>query len=77
MIFKWWILPEAGSYQPAVTLANLNSNRITVPVPADAAGRNFHVICEVTDSGTPHLTSYRRVIFESKAGTPAAKRNNP
>lgn len=76
LVFKWWILPEAGSYQPAVMLANPNSNRITVSVPSDAAGKNFHLICEVTDNGTPNLTSYRRVIFEPMAGTPAANRKN-
>ncbi len=73
LIFKWWILPEAGSYEPEVMLANPNSNRITVSVPSDAAGKRFHVICEVTDNGTPHLTSYRRVIYEPRA---ANKRTN-
>jgi Protein of unknown function (DUF1593) len=67
LVFKWWILPEAGTYQPAVPLATTNSNRITVRVPSDSAGKNFHVICEVTDNGTPNLTSYRRVIFEPVA----------
>lgn len=62
--FKWWILPEAGTYANAVTMANTNSSRVTVDVPTDSAGKSFHVICEVTDNGTPNLTSYRRVIFE-------------
>jgi hypothetical protein len=69
LAFKWWVLPEAGSYPGAVTLANPTSSRITVPVPADAAGKTFHVICEVTDNGAPKLTSYRRVIFEPPAAT--------
>jgi type 1 glutamine amidotransferase len=73
LVFKWWLLPEAGSYQSPVTLTNANSNRVTVTVPADAAGKTFHLICEVTDDGTPNLTSYRRVIFEPRAGIPAAK----
>jgi hypothetical protein len=77
LVFKWWVLPEAGSYQTAVTLADSSSNRIIVPVPADTAGKSFHVICEVTDNGTPNLTSYRRVIFEPRTrleprGTSAA-----
>lgn len=67
LVFKWWILPEAGSYQQAVSLAHTNSNRMTVSVPSDAAGKNFHIICEVTDNGTPNLSSYRRVIFEPVA----------
>lgn len=73
LAFKWWVLPEAGSYQPAVTLTNTNSSQITVTVPSDAAGKSFHVICEVTDKGTPNLTSYRRVIFEPLAAGLAAK----
>lgn len=72
LAFKWWLLPEAGSYQASVTLMSTNSNRLTVPVPTDAAGKIFRVICEVKGSGTPNLTSYRRVIFEPTAGTPAA-----
>lgn len=74
--FKWWILPEAGSYQGTLTLANTNSNQIPVTVPPDAAGKSFHVICEVTDNGTPNLTSYRRLIFEPQAGTPAGSRKD-
>jgi hypothetical protein len=76
LVFKWWILPEAGSYQPAVTLTNTNSNRITVRVSSDSAGKSFHVICEVTDNGTPNLTSYRRVIFEPVAKDSTATGNN-
>jgi hypothetical protein len=64
LTFKWWILPEAGTYTRAVTIADADSNRITINVPADSAGKSFHVICEVTDNGTPNLTGYRRIIFE-------------
>lgn len=74
LTFKWWILPEAGTYQPAVTLAKTNSHRITVNVPADSAGKSFHVICEVTDNGSPNLSSYRRVIFEPTDKVPAVNR---
>jgi len=30
--------------------------------PAGAAGKTVHVILEVTDSGSPPLTAYRRVV---------------
>jgi hypothetical protein len=76
LVFNWWVLPEAGSYQPAMTLANSSSNRITIPVPPDAAGKNFHVICEVTDNGMPPLTSYRRVIIAPQAETPTVNKIN-
>jgi hypothetical protein len=43
-----------------VTLADASTPRVTVTprVPGIA-----HVILEVTDNGTPSLTSYRRVIL--------------
>ena len=60
------MLPEAGTYYTqAITLANSSSSKLTPTVPADSAGKTVHVICEVTDNGTPNLTSYRRVIFAS------------
>lgn len=37
-----------------------------VYIPQDAAGKELHIICEVTDNGTPALTSYRRVIIRPK-----------
>ncbi|MHC4581925.1 MAG: hypothetical protein ACYS14_10745 [Planctomycetota bacterium] len=27
-------------------------------------GKTIHVVCEVTDNGTPRLTRYQRVIVE-------------
>jgi hypothetical protein len=66
LIFNWWILSEAGTYTDDVTISNSDSCIATVNVPSDSTGRSFHVICEVTDSGTHNLTSYRRIIFEPK-----------
>lgn len=76
LCFKWWILPEAGTYQQPVPLSNADSNRVTIHVPGDSAGKSFHVICEVTDNGTPNLTSYRRVIFKAGVETVGGKRRN-
>jgi len=64
--FKWWILPEAGTYQKEFAIPDKNSNKISIKIPSDSAGKNFHVICEVTDNGKPNLTSYRRIIIQSK-----------
>ncbi|MDH7598040.1 MAG: DUF1593 domain-containing protein [Sedimentisphaerales bacterium] len=66
--FNWWHLREAGTYgQDVEILGSDRSNRsgVIVKVPEDAAGRTFHIICEVTDNGIPNLTSYRRIIFET------------
>lgn len=64
--FKWWILPEAGTYQKEVKISEKESNKITIKLPSDSAGQNFHVICEVRDNGRPNLTSYRRIIVNIK-----------
>ncbi len=61
--FKWWVI-EAGTYPGEVAIADAQSPRARIVVPTDAAGKSIHVICEVTDSGQPTLTSYRRVIIE-------------
>lgn len=64
--YKWWILPEAGSYAGEIKITGSESGVATIQVPAGSAGKKFHVICEVTDNGSPQLTSYRRIIFEPK-----------
>jgi hypothetical protein len=64
LIFKWWSLPEAGSYKGTLNVTNANSISTIVHVPPNSAGKSFHIICEVTDNGAPNLTSYRRIIFE-------------
>ncbi len=72
LAFSWWVFSEAGTYPQEVPIAGADSKKATVKVPRDSAGTSFHVICEVTDNGTPQLTSYRRIIFEPTA--PASKK---
>ncbi|MBN2684073.1 MAG: DUF1593 domain-containing protein [Pontiellaceae bacterium] len=64
LTFSWWVLAEAGTYKQVIDIGGKDANIATVKVPADAAGKSFHVVCEVTDNGTPNLTAYRRIIFE-------------
>lgn len=64
--FKWWVIPEAGTYKGEVTISNDNLSKIKIDLPIDSAGKTIHVICEVTDNGEPALTSYRRFIITSK-----------
>ena len=64
--FRWWIIPEAGSYPGLVTLENSKSDKVTLKIPSDAAGHTLHLICEVTDNGRHNLTSYRRIIVTSR-----------
>jgi hypothetical protein len=63
--FNWWVMPEAGTYRQEITISENNSDRITLRVPDDAAGKSIHIICEVTDNGNPALTSYRRIIINT------------
>jgi cellulose-binding protein len=64
LTFNWWVLTEAGTYTQKVNISNSNSNRASVNIPSNSAGKSFHVICEVTDNGTHYFTSYRRIVFE-------------
>lgn len=64
--FKWWIIPEAGTYEGEVSIPNNDSDSIKFTLPPDSSGKTIHIICEVTDNGSPKLTSYRRIIVEVK-----------
>ena len=64
--YKWWIFPGAGSYKEDIPIINTDSKSAVIKVPPGSAGKNFHVICEVTDDGVPALTSYRRIIIEAQ-----------
>ncbi|OHB66573.1 MAG: hypothetical protein A2Y76_13820 [Planctomycetes bacterium RBG_13_60_9] len=70
LTFSWWVFTEAGTYAQDITISGSDSNRVTVQVPCDSAGKDFHVICEVTDDGTPNLTGYRRIVFEPTGPAP-------
>ncbi|MBN3581015.1 DUF1593 domain-containing protein [Algoriphagus aestuarii] len=64
--FKWWIVPEVGTYSGEVNIPNSESDSIKLTLPSDSSGKTIHIICEVTDNGSPNLTSYRRIIVEVK-----------
>ncbi|PWJ57597.1 uncharacterized protein DUF1593 [Dyadobacter jejuensis] len=62
--YKWWNYWEAGSYSGNVHPINPEKIECTFPIPPDAPkGTVFHVILEVTDSGSPALTSFRRAVI--------------
>lgn len=63
LTFKWWQYREPGTYAGLVTLENADTATATLTMPQDGdMGQTIHVICEVTDKGTPPLTRYQRVI---------------
>ena len=59
---RWFVYPEAGTYGAAVPVTDADAETATLTVPGDAAGKTIHVILEVTDSGSPALTRYRRAV---------------
>jgi hypothetical protein len=63
---KWWVQPEAGSYNEAIEIQTISPGKASMVLPSNSAGHSIHVICEVTDNGVPNLTSYRRVIIHSR-----------
>lgn len=63
LTYRWWVLTEAGTYDGTPEIQHADAARATLTVPADAAGKTIHVICEVTDDGQPALKGYRRVII--------------
>jgi hypothetical protein len=80
--YQWWVYPEAGldgTHGADVSLTRASGTRtqvvvhsacrqgwITGLVPCRGAGV-AHIILQVTDDGTPPLTSYRRVIVHVTA----------
>lgn len=64
--YKWWVMPESGSYPGEVVVNDATKQQATLTLPADAAGHTIHVICEVADNGEHTLTAYRRVIITVK-----------
>lgn len=61
--YRWWQYQDAGSYPGKLKIENATKVDASLFIPADAKPRQtIHLICEVTDSGTPPLTRYQRVV---------------
>ncbi|MCP5534002.1 MAG: DUF1593 domain-containing protein [Akkermansiaceae bacterium] len=60
---RWWHHAEAGTYSGGV-LPESTKPKTTVTIPNDAKpGDTIHMICEITDAGSPPLTRYQRVVI--------------
>ncbi len=65
--YRWWQYEQAGAYRGNVTVKRVNTKKATVTLSADArSGQDVHLICEVTDAGSPPLTRYQRVVITVK-----------
>lgn len=65
IFFRWYPYPEAGTYPGPVTIEGGDRAQASLRVPADAAGRQIHVILEVRDDNPAEsLYAYRRVVLD-------------
>ena len=65
LTYRWWQYQEADTYEGTIDITDAEKQDASFTVPGDAReGTTIHVICEVTDSGAPPLTRYRRVVVE-------------
>jgi Protein of unknown function (DUF1593) len=63
LTYKWWQYAEVGTYKDAISLQKATTKKTFFTMPNDVKkGETIHLILEVTDSGTPQLTRYQRVI---------------
>jgi hypothetical protein len=76
--YRWWVYPEAGldgahEAKVSITAADQQQAKVTAEsacgpvwlpglIPCQGEGV-AHIILEVTDNGSPRLTSYRRVVL--------------
>jgi len=66
LTYKWWVMPEAGTYEGVAEISDSGSAAAELHVPSDASGKTIHVIFEVCDDGEPSLASYRRIVIKVK-----------
>ncbi|MBB5350579.1 hypothetical protein HNR46_000807 [Haloferula luteola] len=64
--FQWWAYLETSQIYPQNHEWE-SSPKVTLTFPAKAQpGEALHMICEVTDNGSPPLTRYQRVVIRAK-----------
>jgi hypothetical protein len=64
LAYHWWVYREAGTYPAKFELSQNSSPSLSLQIPPDASAREIHLVLEVSDSGSPSLTSFRRVVFK-------------
>jgi hypothetical protein len=64
MKFEWFHYPEPGSYLgPVIAIRKATSARTSITAPEVDSVQTVHFVLIVTDSGSPPLTRYQRVIL--------------
>lgn len=71
--YRWWRDADADTAAGEAGLRGADGIEASLVIPADALpGQTVHVICEVTDEGTPALTRYQRVVVTVVAAPDAS-----
>lgn len=61
--YHWWVYREAGNFTGSLDIFNSHGESIEFVMPKLPEGQELHIILQVEDSGSPSLTSYRRVVL--------------
>ncbi|CAG7614209.1 nucleoside hydrolase-like domain-containing protein [Actinacidiphila bryophytorum] len=61
--YQWWQYSDADSVAAKVSISNAGSQKGAGFVVPNEPGKQIQIILEVTDNGTPALTSYARIIY--------------
>jgi hypothetical protein len=64
LTYRWFYYPEAGTFTEEFPMQNAGTAHVRFATPGLEIPADAHIILEVTDDGTPALTSYRRIIVE-------------
>jgi len=77
--FRWWHYNEASGIRglPDLEIRMAETREAEVVAPSGPDSREFHVILEVSDDGSPRLTSYRRVLLTVSPETVKAAPPSP
>ena len=63
--YSWWNYREAGDYEKPLESADSDQPMINVVIPDDAAGKQLHIILEVSDdNAVASMTNYRRIVID-------------
>ena len=64
---RWWYFADPSSYPGTLDILPAGKRRVRIQLPSDfLPGQTVHLVCEVTDDGTPSLTRYQRVVITGK-----------
>ncbi len=64
--YKWWVYKEAGRFDGSLEFHNPFGEELAFEMPQLGQGQMLHIILEVEDSGSPSLTSYRRIVLQNQ-----------